>query len=128
MDPSLFLAKVVGLYLLIISIALLNNRANFMRMVDDLVSSPGVTAVSGIVALILGILMVVVHNIWVWDWRVVLTLLAWITLLKGVLRLFVPDSIERMAKWYHNRAFYYGTGILTLLLGVFLCYHGFLKL
>lgn len=47
---------------------------------------------NGIVWLMGGLAVVWFHNLWVRDWRVIVTLLGWMSLLAGVFRMAVPDS------------------------------------
>jgi hypothetical protein len=40
-----------------------------------------------------GVALVLVHNVWTSDWRVVIALISWITILRGVLTMLWPQSI-----------------------------------
>lgn len=127
MDVSLFLAKAFGLYLVIVSIMLLINRKELLKRVNAMLSCPGTMFFSAIVTLILGILLIISHNIWTADWRVIVTLLAWLTFAKGVVRTLYPQIDEKWGDIYQNNAFYYGSGVITLLIGLYLAYVGFLQ-
>ena len=43
-----------------------------------------------------GLLLVVVHNLWVWDWPLFLTIAGWGMTMKSVLYLLVPRLADRM--------------------------------
>ena len=47
----------------------------------------------------LGIVVVRSHNLWVGDWRVIVTITGWGLLLKSIVVLLVPSTIDRFAKW-----------------------------
>lgn len=53
---------------------------------------------SGYVALIIGLFTVVMHNVWVSDWRVAITIIGWISLIKGLVRLAFPEAFYSLAK------------------------------
>ena len=82
MELSVFLAKVLGLYLVIVAPAALLNRRHFPRLIKEFSDSLAMVVLSGFVALVLGLLLVVSHNVWTTDWRVIITLLGWLTLIK----------------------------------------------
>lgn len=126
MDISIFLAKVLGLYLLIMGVALILNQSSYKAIFVDLTKNAAFILLTGIIALILGIMMVTVHNVWTTDWRVVVTLLAWLTLVKGCVRVMFPAMAQvSIAKWMSSEAGYKASIILLLILGMFLAYHGY---
>ncbi len=123
---SIFLAKTIGLYLVIVSAAFMLKANELKPMILDMLKNPSLVLFSGILALIFGILIVVSHNVWVMDWRVIITLLGWLTLLKGVVRLFYPEFVMRKAiMCIENKAFYTIMMLITLLIGLVLLYFGY---
>ena len=48
--------------------------------------------------------MVLVHNVWVADWRIVITLLAWLTLIKGIVRLNLPHAVPRTMMYFRTKS------------------------
>lgn len=125
METSIFLAKAFGLYLVIFSISLIFNWRGMQRFVTDLIAHRGTMLLISVMTLILGILAVLSHNIWVWNWRVVVTLLCWLMLLQGVLRLYFPERIQKIALRFQRKNFFMITGFITLVIGLFLLYCGF---
>ncbi len=126
MDTSKFLSKVIGIYLLIISIAMFVNTQQFTSYVNALINDTPLMFVVGFFTLILGILMVVSHNIWQWNWRVLITLIAWITLLKGASIIFYPYFIDSATiVFLHNMTASYVAMAVDFILGLILCYFGF---
>lgn len=125
MDVTLFLAKSFGLYLVIISFIMIVNREGFMKMARDIYQCPGVLGASAIFTLILGILAVVAHNVWIMGWPVIVTLLAWITFLKGVARTWKPSWGQSALSFFDKKAVLYSIALLNLLIGCFLIYKGF---
>jgi hypothetical protein len=126
MDKSKFLGKIVGLYLIIISLAMVVNMPHFMVSVQNLVHDTSLMYVTGFFTLILGLIMIVSHNIWQWNWRLVITLIAWITLVKGTSIIFYPQLIDHMTfSFVKNINVAYITAGFDLILGIVLCYFGF---
>jgi hypothetical protein len=126
MDISKFLSKVVGIYLMIVSIAMFLNMPQFIIHVNSLINDPPLLFVTGFFTLILGILMVVSHHIWQWNWRVIITIFAWIVLLKGASIIFYPQFIDKTTLLFihHLDATYVGAGF-DFVIGILLSYVGF---
>lgn len=53
---------------------------------------PGVTFLNGILLFIGGISIIRVHNFWVRSWTILITLIGWLTILLGLLRMFFPTA------------------------------------
>lgn len=128
MEISKFLGKVLGIYLIIVSLALLVNMEQFASNVNGLLSNSPLMFTTGFFTVILGVLMVVAHNIWQWNWRVIITIIGWIALLKGLSILFYPAWINQTSTLFiQNTTVAYIAGAIDLVLGLVLCYFGFRK-
>ena len=126
MDKSKFLSKVLGIYLIIVSLAMFLNLEQFTIYVQDLLKNAPLMLVLGLWTLILGLLMVVSHNIWQWNWRLLITLISWVVLLKGASIIFYPHYIDRATfLLMQNINIAYSAAGFELLLGILLCYLGF---
>ncbi len=72
------------------------------------------------VATVTGLLLISVHNVWVQDWPVIITLVGWILFLKGSWFMLFPDKAIAHAKTW-NKEHYYKIGGLTIaIIGAFL--------
>lgn len=128
MSTSKFLAKALGLYLFILSTAMLSNMPQFVASINMLIVNEPAMFVAGFITLIIGILLVVAHNFWQWHWRLLVTILAWLTLIKGIILLNYPDLIQHMTISYvESASFAYSGAGLDLLIALVLIYFGFKK-
>ena len=81
---------------------------------------------SGFIVLILGITGVLFHSIWVLDWRLLVTIIVWLTLVKGLMRIFFPMRIIELMKWAADHPRCIIINLTTfLLIGLYLIYVGF---
>lgn len=126
MEISLFLAKLLGVYMLIVAVIWLFRRNQFETSIKDIFNSPGVLALAGSLSLLAGLSIVIGHNIWDYHWRVVITILGYIAVAKGVLRLAFPEQAQRWVNVVLSRGYWIGILIVGLL-GLFLTYHGFVR-
>jgi len=129
MSPrTIFLSRLLGLYLVFVALAMMLNKHTTVQTVTDLVHSAPLMLLVGILTLAAGLALVLSHNIWsAGPATAVVTLAGWLTLLKGLSFVFLAP--ERQANFYLNtlhypHLFYFYAGI-SLVLGAYLTYAGF---
>jgi hypothetical protein len=128
MPTSIFLAKLIGPFFLIVALSLLVNQAQFRTIADEFMRSPALVFLTGLMILPVGLAIVLTHNVWTGDWRVLITLLGWLTIVSGAVRLLVPQralSIGR--KLYAKPNVLYVSAAIWLAIGAVLCFFGYLK-
>ena len=127
MALSIYLARVFGLYLVIVGIFYLFRRRFIEKVLPEFFEQNSTILITGIINLVLGLLVVVGHNVWIWHWVVVITLLGYLILLKGLVRLFVPDGGDKKLALILSRGSApIFVGIISLIIGLFLIYEGYL--
>ncbi len=125
MQISIFLAKFLAIYFLIISLPLLLHTEAFRHRAQAYMKNEAAMLLGGIMTLLLGILLILIHSIWIYDWFVLITLLAWLTFIKGLIHVLCPEMAQHMMKRMNNLLAYRVSGVVCLLLAIFLGYHGF---
>ncbi len=126
METSIFLAKVIGLISVISTTAVMVRYKESLAFDEEAVKNPLFTYVSGFIILILGVLLVVSHSAWTLDWRLVITILGWLVLLKGVGRIFFPNAVRRLVERKRNNRWFLLGEIVVFMVGLYLLYYGFL--
>jgi len=126
METSIFLARVIGLISVISATAVLVCYKQSLALEEEAVKSPAVTYLTGFAILILGVLLVVSHSVWTPDWRLVITILSWVILLKGIGQILIPAAVGRLIEKKRNNCQFILGEIVVLLVGFYLLYDGFL--
>jgi hypothetical protein len=124
MELSIILAKVMGLALIFMCLAFLRNQKVFDALIVSFKHDLALIIFSGFVLTIMGLLVVVYHNVWTGGWRVLITLLGYLTLLKGLLRLLLPQQVADLAARV-TKGWRATCAIVFLCLGIYLTYIGF---
>jgi hypothetical protein len=125
---TLFLSRLLGLFYLICGLAMLAHQNVSTGALSTLPNNRlAVLAISSALVLA-GLVMVLTHNLWSKPPLVfIVTLLGWLTLIKGIVYLLLPAScmaallraaLDCSAYWYFAAAF-------LLVLGAYLTYAGF---
>jgi len=125
MGNSILLARILGVYMVLMAIAMLIHKERCNAIMANFESNAGLSALWTVFTLFLGLVLVNLHNLWVQDWRVVVTVLAWITLVKGIVFLFIPAHIMTHHKALHIKGICGVKEVIVLVVGVFLLYHGY---
>ena len=124
MEISVLIARIVAVTYLASGVALLNGNLDLMKTYKELKSVHMFSTIMGAFTLLLGMLIVNLHNVWVQDWQVLITLIGWILLIEGVLYLTAPQVLfgifEKLPKSQK------GWGIFTIILGLIFAYFGFM--
>ena len=66
---------------------------------------------------------VILHNFWVWDWPVAITILAWSTLIKGIMKIGFPEHIRKQAQRFKKNQWV--SAAILLIMGGWLLWMGF---
>ena len=126
METTLFLAKVIGLYFLVIGLHMALRGKELRLMFEAFAENRPLTYLTSVFALILGLLLVVSHNVWVAGWPVIVTLLSWLVLIKAIAYLLLPFSaMAGVVKAFNRPAWFTTGGAITAGFGVFLAAKGF---
>lgn len=125
MNLSIYLARFFGIYLLLASGLYIFKKEFLKDAVDDFFASPGIRLMTGIMTLILGLLLALAHNMWDWSFGAVVTLLCYITVLKGIIFLYAPRLSKSASLACLKAPGLYIATAISLILGVYLIYEGF---
>ena len=83
MATSVFIARLAGPVFLALGLGLLVNPGCYREITGEVLRSKALILYAGLLALPAGLAIVLTHNVWVADWRVVITLLGWLMIASG---------------------------------------------
>lgn len=126
MDTALLVAKLVGPIYLLVFLTVLTQPKFLPDMCKDFGKSPSAMYMGSLMALIIGLLIVNYHNVWVKDWTVLVTIIGWLALLKGVVIMLAPKHMEKIMEKSCSPDMRWVVLALTLVLGGFFTYMGYM--
>tara|TARA_R110001632_G_scaffold141565_2_gene257519 strand:- start:8200 stop:8580 length:381 start_codon:yes stop_codon:yes gene_type:complete len=115
---SLFLFKFWGWYCVIFFFVLSFNPKRIRQIIDDL-QDQKFTILISFITIIIGLINVLLHNVWEANISLLITLFGWAALLKGILLFTFPKLIVKWITLF-NIKFVQVLYILLLFIGVFL--------
>jgi hypothetical protein len=125
-EHSIFLAKLLGVILVVGPVVKEVRRKPFAEAAVRASESPTAIFVIGSVLFIVSTAFVLSHNIWIADWRIVVTLIGWLMLAVSLLQIFVPRSMAWPMGVLPNASYRYVVDLGQLVVGLYLLYWGFL--
>ncbi len=117
-NTSIFLAKFWGWYLIIFFVILTFNPKRIRQIFLDL-KDEKFLILTAFMAIIVGLLNILFHNIWEPNWKFIITAIGWIALFEGLM-LFIFPKRTRSFLDYLNIKFVQVIYMLLFLMGIFL--------
>jgi len=127
LSNSIFLAKLIGPLSLALGLGALFNRDAVRAVLDEFIRNRAILFLAGLITFPAGLAIVLTHNVWVADWPVIVTIVGWLTMFSGAMRIVAPEGAIR----YGRRAYERPGGALFgaavwLALGAVLTFFGYI--
>ena len=120
------LAVLMGSALVIVGITLFN-KSYFNAVMTDFVNNKGLLWVTGLITFIIGTVIIALYHVWSADWRVLVTLLGWLTATKGAVIMLFPSSMMLFYRRFLSNRLLTNSGMYALALGGVLLFLGITK-
>lgn len=123
LDSSVAIASVFGPYMVIAGLWMLLFSANLMKIWSSLRSTPAAFFLMGAINLLLGLYIINQYNVWTWNKALLVTILGWVFLVRGLLALFLPQVLVKYTMTEASLAKV--IGLVPFLWGLVLCWVAF---
>ena len=111
---------------LAIGVGILVNPEFYSKTFQAFVGNGSFMYFVGIMALVVGYLIVAFHNTWTCDVSVIITVLGWIALIKGIVILVAPKAMIALVRLIVEKSMFMKIeAILAIVLGLLFSYIGF---
>ncbi|MFH1375977.1 MAG: hypothetical protein ABIH35_04910 [Patescibacteria group bacterium] len=115
------LAQIIGPAVAAAGIGLLLHKKFYAKILKDFEQHEGLTYFAGIFITILGLIIVLNHNIWELSAAGIITFIGWASVVKGIAFLIVPQPLYRMSKGIIN-----STGLIRVASVIWVAAGGYL--
>jgi len=127
MQTSLFLAKLIGPVMLVVGLAVFANQRGFREMAEEFLASRALMFLSGLLIMPAGLAIVLTHNVWTADWRVLITIFGWLCTIGGAVRLFEPLFLVKTGRAALKQPLFTPiAAAIWVVLGLLFCFFGYL--
>ena len=125
MQASTFLARLLGPVLVALGLGVLLNRSAVQA---EFLGNEALIFLSGVLSLIGGIAILLVHNVWASDWRVIITVIGWLAVVSGLVRILAPHVVGAIGGAVLGRTALAVIGAMVWTgLGALLCFFGYVR-
>ena len=126
MQPVTFMARLIGPLFVVLGIGVLLNQKLYTDMIGQAVLVPVLIYLFGMLALAAGVAMLNGYRRWTFDWRIIITILGWLLVIAGVVRIVLPGVAAAAAISIYSGSAAMGiAGAVVLVLGGFLSFEGY---
>jgi hypothetical protein len=126
LSTSFFIAKLLGPIFMLLGLSVLLREHAFKAILQDVARNAALVYLSGFLSFISGLLLVLTHNIWSQDWRLLITLIGWIAIARGFVTIFQPQwAVALFTRFVERQTVFYSAAAIDILLGLVLVYIGY---
>ena len=125
MQPAVFIARLIGPAFVAVGLGILANGPFYTALILEAVHSPTLIYFSGLMALVPGLAILNVHRSWS-GWPVIITIIGWLMVIGGVIRLVLPATTATLATDLYSHAIVLLiVALVVLVVGAYLCFEGY---
>jgi len=95
-DAQIF--QIFSIVYIAVGIGIFINPGFYKKLFEDFIENAAVMYLGGIMALVVGYLIVAFHNTWTKDLSVIITIVGCLAMIKGILILIRPNMIIALSK------------------------------
>jgi hypothetical protein len=125
MELTQSLAQLWGPVIVAVGIGMFTSRDYYLKVYTDIERAPFSVLMFGMLAMVLGIIHVQLHNVWSTLPQIVISVIGWGLFAKGTVALVAPRIFDRAGDWWVERKLLTASGVLTLAIGGYLSWIGY---
>ena len=109
------LAILAGSAIFVVGLSLFINPY-VSTVMSDLVNNQGLLWVTGLITFVMGTVMLALYNTWSKSWRVLVTIIGWLAVIKGAVLMLFPQVMTLYVNFLSNTTLIL-SGIYAIVLG-----------
>jgi len=95
-DAQIF--QIISIVYIAVGIGIFINPGFYKKLFEDFIENAAVLYLGGVMALVVGYLILAFHNTWTKDLSVIITIVGCLAMIKGILILIRPNMIIALSK------------------------------
>jgi hypothetical protein len=119
-----YLSRLLGLFAIVVALAMITYKQETVETITALMSNSASVFAIGLIAVAAGLALILAHNVWSGGAAtVIVTLIGWLSLIKGLACLFLPQqTLSGLVGSQRYERLFFVSPIISLLLGFYLVY------
>jgi len=119
---ALFIAQILGIFFVVAGLSMVANSKGTAAAIEASVENKGILWIWGILALLVGAVVVTLNNVWVGGLPILVTVIGWIAVIKGVFILIFPRAAVSLYRSFNKSGVLVFCGAVAFVLGLVLLY------
>ena len=124
-ELSIFFARTLSIVYLTFGIGFLFNSEYYKKRMEEILNDFGLVMSWGLIAMVIGYMVIFYHNIWERDWPALVTLVGYVLFIEGSLFICFPKILGISKLFLKMPHFMKLSGIAALVAGCVFGYFGF---
>lgn len=126
MDNSILFARYIGPFIVLIGLSIILNFKLYGQIAEGFIKNTALIYITGLITFVAGLAIVLNHNVWVGNWPVIITVLGWISFIKGIWLVAFPGSAGKIsAVFIKNIKLVVLPWSVMFIIGIFLVMKGY---
>ncbi len=102
------------------------NRKFFQQVMEDFCKNAALVCYGGLFTLVIGVVIILTHNLWVANWTAIITIIGWLAFIKGIWIIVLPSTVFKFVQVYRkNESLLIVHSIAVFIFGAVLTFFGF---
>ena len=97
-EPTRTLARVAGPLMLLTGVAVALRRDKMLTVIEGFAADLALSFTTGVFTLMVGLIIIAVHQKWGGVTQVIVSLLGWLFVLRGAVLIFAPEDAAMLAR------------------------------
>ena len=128
MLTSIFLAKFIGIFCLVMGLSMIARRRMLLGVFHELSGHCVLSYILGVIIFLMGLALVLNHNIWAPGFPLAITILGWFVFIEGLAFIFgTEEFVKKDLLMLDEKKIYYFISTAYLVIGAYLTYFSFIK-
>lgn len=124
-DLSFLLGRVLGVFFITASLAIVVNRYRWEMLVGDIEDHHLSLLTAGSLSLISGLIIVFSHDVWIGSWLVLITIVGWVLVAAGVLSMLIPTWAAGLLRRVMTEKTLHFWSLIAFVLGIIFLLGGY---
>lgn len=121
-NAAMWLASIFGPFMIILGLWMLLYCDQMVKVLSGIKNSPAIFYLNSVFNILIGFTILSQYDLWGWNLLVLVTLLGWVMVIRGIMGLFVPQLLmDILTRKDHCKVM----GLIPVIWGVLLSYVGF---
>ena len=121
---TLQIATAFGVYMLVAGSTGIFARDRWVAIIDGFEDAPALTYFTGVFVFILGVVIILVHNIWTDFLSGFISFVGWAAAIEGLVLIVLPEPLIKFSQSIMRPSIITGFAIFTIVLGGVLLFAG----